>query len=125
MKIEYLIFGSYILSSYISKVIMRDMKNTKFNYHFYDRVMQRFDFGHDLDFIKNVVITNSKKYTYDNVHSCPHKTVRNKLYNPKYSQQEFYVNERYNIILVGNGDSIFNALYLDGRDGYGRNTTWN
>ena len=27
MKIEYLIFGSYILSSYISKVIMMNLKN--------------------------------------------------------------------------------------------------
>jgi len=96
----------------------------KFSYHFYDRAIQRFEFGDDLDYITNVVLSNSKKYTYDNVHLCPHKIVRNKLQNPQYSHQEFYVNERHNIVLVGDDKSIFNALYLDGRDGYGRKITW-
>lgn len=96
----------------------------KFSYHFYDRVMSRFEFGDDLDYITNVVLSNSKKYTYDNVHTCPHNVVRKKLHNPQYSHQEFYVNQRHNIVLVGDGDSIFNALYLDGRDGYGRDVVW-
>ena len=95
----------------------------KFDQHFFDQVNMRFEFP-NLEYIKENVLKYAKVYRKQNVHSCPFSVVKSKLMNPQYSEQSFYVNTRYNIVIVEENNTIFNALYLDGKDGYGRNIQW-
>jgi len=95
-----------------------------FDKHFFERVNSRFEFP-SLEYFKDNVIKYAKVYNRSNSHSCPHSVAKNKLNNPQYSHQRFYVNTRYNIAVVEENNTIFNVLYLDGRDGYGRNISWN
>jgi hypothetical protein len=95
----------------------------KFESHFYERVNERFNFP-NLEFFKENVLKYCKTYNANNAHSCPHSVVQSKLRNPQYANQRFLVNPKFNIVVVTENHVAFNTLYLDGRDGYGRNISW-
>jgi len=103
------------------------MKNKKFSKveisdYFKKRLEERFvDINiSDLDKILN----NTKTYGQKNVDTCPYYEVRKKLRNPNYPNSRYHINPLYNMVIVEVDNIIKNVLYLDGRDGYGRNIEW-
>ena len=84
--------------------------------YFTQRLRERF-YELPLHMIENV-IGLSKRYTLHNVHSCPYKVVTKKLKNPQYSDSVYFVNPKYNLVMVAVKNVLLNVLYLDGREGY-------
>ena len=82
--------------------------------HLVERFKLRFS---DVSFSElDTIVKFSKKYNKSNVHSCPFDVVKNKLRN--YTEQIFLVNTKFNMVIVQEGNTLKNVLYLDGRDGY-------
>ena len=87
-----------------------------FDDHFITRFKQRF-YNINMDDVENV-IKCSKRYTSNNIDSCPYKVVRKKMMNDMYSDSVYLVNYKYNTILVAVKNVLTTVLYLDGSEGY-------
>lgn len=86
--------------------------------YFINRLNQRFQ-NVELEDIDYILRTSEKFVPEDlNRKFIPHKILIPKLYNPKYSDSVYYVNEKLNAIFVVVNNTLKNVLYLDGSYGY-------
>ena len=93
---------------------IRKQVELRIDEHLVERFKLRFS---DVSFSElDSIVKFSKKYNKTNAHTCPFDVVKNKLRN--YTEQIFLVNTKFNMVLVQEGSTLKNVLYLDGRDGY-------
>ena len=84
-------------------------------YYFQNRLSERFNM--DVQEVLEIV-DKLPKFSQSNRHQCYWYEVQKKLNNPNYPNSQYHVDESNNMILVSDGDTLINCLYLDGRWGY-------